>query len=264
MNDRSRWATERATAVAAAGEAAAYLRSAIDGPRGIHFKGAIDLVTDADLTAERIVLDAVRRRFPHDPIVSEESASEATGAERYWAIDPLDGTTNFAHGYPVYAVSIALVDEGRPAVGVVAVPAFGEVFVAERGQGAWLAERRLHVSREADLARAFLVTGFPYDVRTTQGNVREWSAFVTRALAVRRDGAAAVDLAYVAAGRFDGFWESSLHAWDVLAGTLLVEEAGGRVTDYRGGRADPFGGEFLASNGLVHEAMAALLCEVRG
>ncbi len=246
-------------AVSAAREAAAFLRGAIGGPRGIRYKGAIDLVTDADLAAERIVLDALRAAFPGDPIVSEESAAASTSASRYWAVDPLDGTTNFAHGYPVYAVSIALVDDGRPAVGVVAVPALDEMFVAERGEGAWLGDRRLSVSGETDLGRAFLVTGFPYDVRTTHGNVREWTAFVTRALAVRRDGAAAVDLAYVAAGRFDGFWESSLHAWDVLAGMLLVEEAGGRVTDYAGEEADPFAGECLASNALVHDAMIEVL-----
>jgi myo-inositol-1(or 4)-monophosphatase len=261
MNDHSRWARERAVALRAASAASEFLREAVDRPRGIRYKGAIDLVTDADIAAERIVLDEIRAAFPHDPIVSEEASSERVDASRYWAIDPLDGTTNFAHGYPVYAVSIALVDESRPSVGVVAVPALGEVFVAERGEGAWLGDRRLRVSVEANLARAFLVTGFPYDVRTTHGNLREWSAFVTRALAVRRDGAAAVDLAYVAAGRFDGFWESSLNAWDVLAGTLLVEEAGGRVSNYAGGQADPFGGEFLASNGRIHDAMMRVLAE---
>jgi myo-inositol-1(or 4)-monophosphatase len=235
--------------------------------RGVtaEFKGAIDLVTEADTASERLIVEGLRSVFPDDAIVAEESG--ATGAaDRTWYVDPLDGTTNFAHGFPIFVVSIALVVDGRPDVGVVHVPTLGETVAACRGGGTTLNDSSVSVSSQSDIGKALLATGFPYDVRQTRGNIREFSEFVVTAQAVRRAGAAALDLAYVACGRFDGFWEEGLKAWDVAAGWLLVEEAGGVVTRYDG---SPFGFDdvnvppILASNGLVHQPMKNVLDRVR-
>jgi myo-inositol-1(or 4)-monophosphatase len=251
----------RETAVRAARDASRYLRGALSATRGITYKGAIDLVTDADLAAEQMILRTLREAFPNDDVLSEETAHSVGGARRRWVVDPLDGTTNFAHRYPMFAVSIAAVEDGHATVGVVALPVLNELFVAERGKGATLNGRPIAVSKVAELDGAFLVTGFPYDVRQSKTNIDEWSLFVTRAQAVRRDGAAAANMAYVACGRFDGFWEMKLQPWDVAAGSLLVHEAGGRITNLTGGPFDGSGAEVVASNGRLHAALLSALAE---
>lgn len=226
-------------------------------------KGDIDLVTEADLAAERLIVERVRSYHPRHAILAEEAGEVVAlgggDADYKWIVDPLDGTTNYAHGYPVFCVSVALEHKGEIVVGVIYDPIREELFAAERGEGATLNGRRIRVSDVSDLNRALLCTGFPYDVRTRTEFARHFAAFIMNAQAVRRDGAAALDLAYVAAGRFEGFWEEGLRPWDVAAGRLLVEEAGGRVTHYDGTPFHVYTPPILASNGLVHEAMMRVL-----
>ena len=226
-------------------------------------KGDIDLVTEADLAAERLIVERIRSYHPRHAILTEESGdvAEAGGrdSEYKWIIDPLDGTTNYAHGYPVFCVSVALEHDGRVVVGAVYDPSRDEMFAAERGGGATLNGRPLRVSETVELNRALVCTGFPYDVRERGDFARHFRAFIMQAQSVRRDGAAALDLAYVAAGRFDGFWEEGLRPWDVAAGVLLVEEAGGRVTHYDGSPFRVYTPPIAASNGLVHDAMLSVL-----
>jgi myo-inositol-1(or 4)-monophosphatase len=227
-------------------------------------KGELDLVTESDLASERLIIDRIKSHYPRHAILAEESgASEPNDRERdsdwRWIIDPLDGTTNYAHGYPCFCVSIGLEHQGRMELGVVYDPMRDEMFTAERGQGAALNERRILVSTAPNLATALLCTGFPYDVRERSEFARHFTNFIMAARGVRRDGAAALDLAYVAAGRFDGFWEEGLKPWDVAAGALLVEEAGGRMSKYSGAPADIYSPPILASNGVVHEEMMQVL-----
>lgn len=226
-------------------------------------KGDIDLVTEADLAAERLIVERIRSYHPRHRILTEESGDVAEAGDQAdahkWIIDPLDGTTNYAHGYPVFCVSIALEHEGSIVVGVVYDPARDELFAAERGEGATLNGRRVRVSETDELNRALICTGFPYDVRQRMDFARHFRDFIMKAQSVRRDGAAALDLAYVAAGRFDGFYEEGLRPWDVAAGVLLVEEAGGRVTHYDGSPFHLYKPPIAASNGLVHEAMLGVL-----
>ncbi len=249
----------RRVAREAAGEAAEYLHRQFTRPRRVRHKGLIDLVTDADTGAERRILSRIRRAFPGDAILSEEDGGAVDPAARTWIVDPLDGTTNYAHRYPFYAISIGVVDRGVAQYGLVVAPTLGEWFEAEHGRGARRDGRRIAVTSTARLDQAFLVTGFPYDLHETGTNLCESSRLARRALAIRRDGAAALDLAYVACGRFDGFWEASLSPWDVAAGRVLVTEAGGRVTDWGGRRGYRFGDRLLASNGRVHGAVSAVL-----
>ncbi len=226
-------------------------------------KGDIDLVTEADLAAERLVVGRVQSHFPRHSILSEEAgvtvAVGAQGSGWKWIVDPLDGTTNYAHGYPVFCVSVALEHEGRRLLGVVYDPLRDEMFAAERGGGATLNGRPVRVSSREVLNSALVCTGFPYDVRERGDFARHFRAFIMHAQSVRRDGAAALDLAYVAAGRFDAFYEEGLRPWDVAAGVLLVEEAGGRVTHYDGSPFHIYKPPIAASNGLVHDAMLAVL-----
>lgn len=242
----------------AAGE---LLRAGLNQPRTIHFKGAIDLVTEMDIAAETLILDAIRSRFPDHAILSEEAgASAAADASGYrWVVDPLDGTTNYAHGLPIFCVSIGLEHDGVPVLGVIYAPVLNEMYAAERGKGATLNGQPLRVSQIAKLDRAMLVTGFPYDVQIKSSNLQHFSSFIHSVQAVRRLGSAALDLAWVAAGRFDGFWEPRLAPWDLCAGSLLVQEAGGRVSGYDGSPFSIYGAEVLASNGLVHESMIDIL-----
>ena len=226
-------------------------------------KGDIDLVTEADIAAERLIVERIRSYHPRHAILTEESGDVVTvgdaGSEYKWVIDPLDGTTNYAHGYPVFCVSVALEHEGRVVVGVVYDPTRDELFAAERGGGATLNGRSLRVSETNELNGALLCTGFPYDVRDRGDFARHFRNFIMRAQSVRRDGAAALDLAYVAAGRFDGFYEEGLRPWDVAAGVLLVEEAGGSVTHYDGSPFSIYTPPIVAGNGLIHEAMLEVL-----
>ncbi len=228
-------------------------------------KGDIDLVTEADLASEKLIIDRIKSHYPRHSILAEESGATngvefvAGKSEWRWVIDPLDGTTNYAHGYPCFCVSIALEREGKSEVGVIYDPMRDEVFAAERGSGATLNDRRIRVSNVDDLNAAMLCTGFPYNVRERHDFTRQFANFTMAAQAVRRDGSAALDLAYLACGRFDGFWEEGLRPWDIAAGVLLVEEAGGRVSDYKGRPLELNNPTTLASNGLVHDAMIKVL-----
>lgn len=226
-------------------------------------KGDIDLVTESDLAAERLIVERIRSYYPRHAILAEESgtaehAGAATSAYK-WIVDPLDGTTNYAHGYPCFCVSIALEYEGQLVIGVIYDPTRDEMFAAERGAGATLNGRRIRVSEISDLNEAMLCTGYPYDVRGRDNFARNFTNFIMHAQGVRRDGSAALDLAYVACGRFDGFWEEGLNPWDVAAGVVLIEEAGGRVSRYDGSPFGIYAPPIMASNGLIHEAMMRVL-----
>jgi myo-inositol-1(or 4)-monophosphatase len=231
----------------------------------VTYKGEIDIVTEADRAAEEYLAAEVSRRFPDHGLMAEEG-SAATGSAPYtWVIDPLDGTTNFAHGFPFFCVSIALVDGKGPLVGVVHDPTRPETFTATRGGGAFLNGRPLRVSTEDDLGHSLLATGFPYHIRQGgETNLDNFAAFAVLSRAVRRAGSAALDLCYVAAGRFEGYWELVLRPWDMAAGALVVTEAGGRVTDVRGGRWSLESTGVLASNGPLHPPMLEVLAGVRG
>jgi myo-inositol-1(or 4)-monophosphatase len=230
----------------------------------------IDLVTEYDKRSEAHVVAALRTAFPDDEVVAEEGSGHPGSSGRRWLVDPLDGTTNFAHGLPFFCVSIGLEDAAGPLAGVVEAPALGWSFFAARGHGAWLYEpalaaepRRLAVSDTPLLGQSVLATGFPYDNATSpQNNFAEWAYIHPRTRGCRRVGAAALDLSMVAAGWFDGYWEMKLKPWDLAAGALLVLEAGGRVTDYRGGPFKSDEGELLASNGRIHDELAATLAAV--
>ena len=226
-------------------------------------KGDIDLVTEADLAAEALIIERINTYYPRHSILAEESGSSvAVGqipSEWKWIVDPLDGTTNYAHGYPCFCVSIGLEYQGRMLIGVIYDPIRDEMFSAERGEGATLNGRRIRVSDVSDLNRALVCTGFPYNVRSSGDFARHFTNFIMNAQSVRRDGSAAMDLASVACGRFDGFFEGGLNPWDVAAGTLILEEAGGRVTQYDGSPFDVYTGPILSSNGLLHDEMMRIL-----
>ena len=222
-------------------------------------KGTIDLVTEVDLECENMCRAVLAERFPQHDILAEELSSgpgQARTSRFRWVFDPLDGTTNYAHGLPVFCASLALEIDGHAEVGAIYDPTRKELFTGERGQGAFLNGTRLRVSETATLLDALLVTGFPYDVhQKLVPLLAMFGAFLGQARAVRRLGSAALDLCYVAAGRFDGFWEQTLKPWDVAAGALIVEEAGGRITGTDGSRFDPAAAHLVASNGQIHQAM---------
>jgi len=252
-------------AVEAAREAGAILLSEFGKPQKIAYKGEVDLVTEGDRRSEAAIVARLLRQFPQHAIVAEEGGGASAGAAegRYrWYVDPLDGTTNFAHGYPCFAVSLGLLEEGEPIVGVVYNPVSRELFTAMRGEGAYLDQKRLHVSPVPKLAKGLLATGFPSQKRTQNPNIYYYWEFTLHSHGVRRDGSAALDLCAVAAGRFDGFWEFGLKSWDTAAGMLLVREAGGLVTDFAGRPYHPGGPEILASNGRIHTEMQQLAADI--
>jgi len=259
-------ALERRVAVDAARAAGRLLRDELSGVRRIAYKGApTNLVTEMDRRAEAEILERLRDAFPDDAILSEEAGAAGGRSGRRWIVDPLDGTTNYAHGLPLFGVSIALQADGRVVLGIVYDPSRDELFVAERGAGATLNDARIRVSSTASLDESLLVTGFPYNIRQTRDtNLPEYAAFSVRARAVRRLGSAVLDLSYVACGRFDAFWELQLGAWDVAAGSLLVEEAGGLITAIDGRPLDIDTPTLVASNGLVHQEVLGVLGELRG
>jgi myo-inositol-1(or 4)-monophosphatase len=258
-------APERRVAMDAARAAGQMLRSEVRGARRIAYKGTpTNLVTEMDARAEALILERLGQAFPDDAILSEETGSHPGRSGRRWIIDPLDGTTNYAHGLPIFAVSIALEVERRVTVGVVYDPNMDELFSAERGAGAWVGDTRLAVSATPVLDEALLATGFPYNIRETRDtNLPEYGAFSLKARAVRRLGSAVLYLSWLAAGRLDGYWELRVGAWDVAAGSLLVEEAGGRVTNLQGGPLDLDAPSIVATNGRIHEAMLGVLRETR-
>ncbi|MDJ0848046.1 MAG: inositol monophosphatase family protein [Myxococcota bacterium] len=221
----------------------------------------IDLVTEVDHACEELVVGGIQRERPDDAILAEEGRGDSRdGATWRWVIDPLDGTVNYAHGYPRFCVSIGVEREGLRTVGVVYDPLLDEEYCAIRGEGATRNGRPIRVSQRDALGDALVATGFAYDVRRSErDNVDHFVSVVKHARAVRRDGSAALDLCYVAAGRFDGFWELRLHPWDVAAGLLIVDEAGGRSSDLRGEPAPASGHEVLATNGRIHEQLLELL-----
>jgi len=223
---------------------------------------ALDLLTEADSESEAAVIEVIRRAFPDHAILGEEGGTRGKKSEHRWIVDPLDGTTNFAHGYPQFCVSIGYEHRGKILVGVVYDALKRELFSAQRGKGAKLNGRPIRVSRTPTLAQSLLLTGFPYDRRERRRfYLCFWEHFMMRVQGVRRTGAAALDLAYVACGRNDGFWEFGLKAWDVAAGSLIVEEAGGRVTNMDGTPLDLDGAQILASNGRIHDEMLQVIAE---
>ncbi len=225
-------------------------------------KGDINLVTEADLASEALIIERIRSYHPRHAVLAEESGEAVvSGSDTSWKwiIDPLDGTTNYAHGYPCFCVTIALEHDGEIVLGVTFDPTRDELFAAEKGNGASLNNRPISVSTETELADSLIVTGFPYNFREKPHFERSFTEFLLRSRGVRRDGSAAIDMAYVACGRFEGFWEEGLHAWDVAAGKLLIEEAGGMVTYYDGSQFSIYSPPICASNGHIHEQMLEVL-----
>ncbi|HKQ60585.1 MAG TPA: inositol monophosphatase family protein [Candidatus Polarisedimenticolaceae bacterium] len=256
---------ERVVAVDAARAAGDLLRAGFHAAHRVAFKGqTINLVTEMDVRAEELIVGRLASAFPDDTILAEERGASPGRSGRRWIVDPLDGTTNYAHGLPLYSVSIALEVDRRIVLGVAYDPTADELYVAERGRGATVNDAPLAVSTAASLDASLLCTGFPYNIReTSDTNLAEYAAFALRSRGVRRLGSAVLDLAWVAAGRLDGFWELRLGPWDVAAASLFVEEAGGRITNVMGGAVNLDAPTVIASNGRIHDEMLAVLSDVR-
>jgi myo-inositol-1(or 4)-monophosphatase len=240
---------------AIAREAGSLLMEYFDKNIRIEYKGDADLVTAADRNSEKLIRERIRQTWPGHDVLGEEQGLSDTGSEFRWYVDPLDGTTNFAHGFPVFCVSMALQHNNVTVAGVCYDPTRNEMFAAERGKGATLNEREMHVSKTARVAESLVGTGFPSHKRHQNPNIHFYHQITLRTHGVRRAGSAALDLCYVACGRMDGFWEFNLNPWDTAAGVLLVEESGGRVTNFSGGPFQLSSRETLASNGLIHEPL---------
>jgi len=240
---------------AIAREAGALLMGYFDKNIKVEYKGDADLVTVADRNSEKLIRERIRETWPGHDVLGEEEGLRDTGSEFRWYVDPLDGTTNFAHGFPVFCVSMGLQHNNVMVAGLCYDPTRNEMFAAERGKGATLNDRSIHVSKTAKLAESLVGTGFPSHKRHKNPNVHFYHQITLRTHGVRRAGSAAIDLCYVACGRTDGFWEFNLNPWDTAAGVLMVEEAGGRVTDFKGGPFQLNSRETLASNGLIHGAL---------
>jgi myo-inositol-1(or 4)-monophosphatase len=262
------WVTK---ASAIAREAGARLREFLAAGVETEYKGDVDLVTIADRTSEKLIKERLSEAFPAHGIFGEEGTRERLQSEFRWYVDPLDGTTNFAHGFPHFCVSMGLEqrpaglkpeEDGQLVAAVIYDPNRDELFSAERGKGAWLNAKPIRVSPTPELAEALVATGFPSRKRHDNPNIHFYQEFTLRSHGVRRAGSAALDLAYVACGRFDAFWEFKLNPWDTAAGLLLVEEAGGRSTDFSGGPCRLDSREVLASNGLIHEELLGLFSDM--
>ena len=224
--------------------------------KGNHF----NIVTQVDKACEKLIVDFLKDRFPSHDILAEEGTDIKKDSEWLWIVDPLDGTVNYAHGYPLFSVSIGLLHQGKPVVGVVYEPNRNEMFVAEHGGGAMLNDKPIRVTQNKAIEGSMISTGFAYNVAETRlNNVEHFNQFILKCHAVRRDGVASVDLCYVACGRCDGFWELFLKPWDIAAGAVILEEAGGRLSMFDGKPLDIFGDEIVASNGLIHEEMLQIL-----
>ena len=249
-------------AVEAAREAGKFLKYSVGKVRNVEIKSGDqrNLVSEIDRGAEERIISIIRSRYPSHAILAEESGHQRTDAETTWIIDPLDGTTNFLHGVPIFSVTIGVERKGEIIAGVVYDPNLDELFTAEKGSGAFLNGKRLKVSQTGELINSLIVTGFPYNIsENPDQTVERFVRVLLAAGGLRRLGSAAIDLAYVAAGRFDGFWEVSLNPWDMAAGVLLVQEAGGTVTDFEGKGPDIYRRQVLASNGRLHQAMREML-----
>jgi myo-inositol-1(or 4)-monophosphatase len=252
---------ELAAAVSIAHEAGALLKENFGREQEIDYKGRINLVTEMDKRSERLIISRLNAAFPGDDILAEEGGGERRGSERLWVVDPLDGTTNYAHEYPVWSVSIALQEAGDLKIGVVYNPLLDDTYAARRSGGTTLNGKPRRVSEADDLSRAMLGTGFSYDLSgdDEQNNIGPFSRFLLKAQAVRRAGSAALAIAKVGVGRSDGFWERGLHPWDMAAGMLIVEEGGGRITDYDGRPPSIDGRKLIATNGRIHATMMEVL-----
>jgi myo-inositol-1(or 4)-monophosphatase len=258
---KPKYARYSQVAIKLAHRAGEMLRLAQNKRRTIDYKGAINLVTEMDRRSERLIGDGLKKAFPdHDFYAEENEQNINRGSEYRWIVDPLDGTTNYAHRLPIYSVSIALEHRGKVVVGIVYQPVLKELFVAELGNGATLNGHPIRVTTERRLERSLLVTGFPYDVQTSDAdNLNHFRNFIKRVRAVRRLGSAALDLCYVACGRFDGFWEIKLSPWDLAAGALICSEAGGRVTDIDGRKFSIYAGRIATTNGKIHAEVLRVL-----
>lgn len=250
------------TAIDIAKEAGALVSALGERRIGFELKGDFDLVTEADRASEALIVERLHTHFPQHTVIGEEGGERERKGEYRWFVDPVDGTTNFAHGFPAYNVTLALEHRGELIAGVIFDPSRNELFAAEKGGGAYLNGHRIHVSRAAAAADSLVATGFPSRKRHENINIHFYYQLAMLSHGVRRAGAAALDLAYVAAGRLDGFWEFGLKPWDMAAGILLVEEAGGRCSDMNGAPRDLEGKHLLADNGLIHEEMLQIFGEI--
>ncbi len=247
------WQEYLNAAIPIAREAGDMLAENLNGTRTVEMKGAINLVTEMDRRSEEMIVERLTRAFPDFKIVAEEGSIRHGDSGPAWYVDPLDGTTNYSQRLPIFCVAMGLVLGKAPICGIVYHPIGGEMFTAVRGAGAFLNEQPLHVAQTADLGDAVLATGFPYDIRDSKiDNLDHFARFAKRTRAIRRMGAAALDLAWTAAGRFDGFWEMKLSPWDCIAGALMCMEAGAVVTDYLGNQFDPLKGQVIAANPVLH------------
>lgn len=254
------WEKELGVAGQAARESGMILNDLFGKITKIGKKGEIDLVTEADLLSENIIVEIIGRNFPQDNILTEESGELGRNSERLWIIDPLDGTTNFAHSFPFFAVSIALQVDNEIVLGVVYNPLMGEYFEAVKGEGAFLNKTPIKVSPAKDLKESLVATGFPYRVYKEPGSIIELlKRMIVLVQGVRRPGSASIDLCYVASGRLDGFWEEGLQPWDTAAGSLIVMEAGGMVSNYEGEKYSPFQKSIVAANPFIHKKMLEVI-----
>lgn len=244
----------RQTAVKAALEAGKVLLRNRGKRNKIGYKGEVNLVTEVDFLSEKTILKIIRENFPDHSILTEETIGQKKDSPYCWIIDPLDGTTNYAHDFPVYCISIALQKNKEIILGTVYNPLLKELFLAEKNKGAFLNGKRIFVSNTRKLSQSLLATGFPYDIRTSkENNLEYFNKFAVKAQAIRRAGSAALDLCYLAMGRFDGFWELKLSPWDTAAGILMITEAGGKVSDFSGKKFSIFSKKLVASNNWIHK-----------
>jgi myo-inositol-1(or 4)-monophosphatase len=254
----------REVALRAAKKAGHILKKGLEGEVTVSYKGDLNLVTNIDHLSEETIVALVNEHFPDHQVLAEEGHDRTEPSPFRWIIDPLDGTTNYSHRFPFFCVSIAVEIRGKVRLGVVFDPIRNELFFAEKGKGAFLNEKPIRVSSVSRLDKGLLVTGFSYDIRTSPANsFSHFTNFSMRAQGVRRTGSAALDLCYVASGRFDGFWELKLHAWDTAAGSLILTEAGGKLTDFSGKPYSIYDSELLASNGKIHREMIDVLQKIR-
>ena len=249
----------RKVAIEAALDSGLFIKRSVGKISSVSYKGRDNIVTNVDKTSEKMITKKILSRFPDHSILGEEGKPLESGSSYRWVIDPLDGTTNFAHAFPFFCVSIALEKNGESILGVVYDPMRRELFVAERGKGATLNGKRIAVSKVNRLGGAFLATGFSYGITRKDRNIAHFKKLLVKTLAIRRAGSAALDLCYVACGRFDGYWEMSLHPWDIAAGTLIVKEAKGIVTKFDGKPCTNYDRSILATNSLIHKEMTANL-----